>query len=296
VITCPPNKTVNAEAGLCKAMVNPGTATATDNCPGAITITGKRSDNKALNAYYPVGVTTITWKAKDVSGNESICQQKITVNDNQPPVINNVSVNPALLWPADHSMRTVTVNYTSTDNCYSDCELTVTSNEPVSGTGSGDLSPDWQIIDDHRVKLRAERKANGSGRIYTITITCTDVAGNKTTKTAIVTVPLNNVSTRTTQAITDVRKGPQGLSSELAAKLTVQLMPNPTENYFNLQVNSPNKETLEIRMYNIQGKLVQQERGSLEKTYRFGDKLVGGMYIIEVRQGTQTATIRVVKL
>ena len=53
VITCPPNITVDAAPGLCKALVNPGTATATDNCPGVITITGKRSDNKALNAYYP---------------------------------------------------------------------------------------------------------------------------------------------------------------------------------------------------------------------------------------------------
>jgi hypothetical protein len=89
-------------------------------------------------------------------------------------------------------MRDVTVNYTSTDNCgVESCSLTVTSNEAVNGTGDGDTDPDWEIIDDHHVKLRAERAANGSGRIYTITITCTDHQGNASTKTVEVRVAHN---------------------------------------------------------------------------------------------------------
>ena len=79
------------------------------------------------------------------------------------------------------------------------------------------------------------------------------------------------------------------------AGLQVIAWPNPTEYYFNVTVKSPNKETVEIRMYDMLGKVVEQNRGAPEKTYRFGDHSMSGMYIIEVRQGGQIATIKVVK-
>jgi hypothetical protein len=87
-------------------------------------------------------------------------------------------------------MVDVTVNYNSTDNCGADtCALTVTSNEPINGTGDGDTAPDWEIVDSHHVRLRAERAGGGDGRIYTITITCTDSSGNSSSQTVTVTVP-----------------------------------------------------------------------------------------------------------
>jgi len=67
----------------------------------------------------------------------------------------------------------------------------VTSNEPVNGTDDGDTAPDWQIVNNHLVRLRAERSGIGTGRIYTITVRCTDQYGNHTFKTVLVTVPLS---------------------------------------------------------------------------------------------------------
>jgi hypothetical protein len=55
--------------------------------------------------------------------------------------------------------------------------------------GDGDTTPDWIIVDSQHVQLRAERAGTGSGRVYTITVACTDSAGNTTTKTVSVTVP-----------------------------------------------------------------------------------------------------------
>ena len=73
----------------------------------------------------------------------------------------------------------VTVNYTVTDNCGSNtCTLSVSSNEPLNGTGDSDTAPDWEIVDAHHVRLRAERAGTGAGRIYAVTITCRDSAGN----------------------------------------------------------------------------------------------------------------------
>jgi hypothetical protein len=54
------------------------------------------------------------------------------------------------------------VNYTVNDNCgMPACVLSVTSNEPINGTGDGDTAPDWEIVDAHHVRLRAERAGTG---------------------------------------------------------------------------------------------------------------------------------------
>jgi hypothetical protein len=87
-------------------------------------------------------------------------------------------------------MQVVTVSYSVSDNCAGgNCVLSVSSNEPINGQGDGDTAPDWEIVDAHHVRLRAERAGGGAGRIYTITVTCTDAAGHATVKTATVNVP-----------------------------------------------------------------------------------------------------------
>jgi hypothetical protein len=78
------------------------------------------------------------------------------------------------------------VHMTSTTNSSSVCSVSVTSNEPVNGTGDGDTSPDWVIVDSHHVQLRAERAAQGNGRVYTITVACPTASGKTT-----VSVPKN---------------------------------------------------------------------------------------------------------
>jgi hypothetical protein len=87
----------------------------------------------------------------------------------------------------------VTVSYGASDGCDANatCVLSVTSNEPIDGTGDGDTAPDWEVVDAHHVRLRAERAGTGSGRIYSITITCTDSAGNSSSHTVMVSVPKN---------------------------------------------------------------------------------------------------------
>jgi hypothetical protein len=84
-------------------------------------------------------------------------------------------------------MQDVTVNY-STGTACSTCTLSVSSNEPVNGTGDGDASPDWEVLSDHAVRLRAERSGNGGGRVYSITITCLNGHGTDT-ETVQVSVP-----------------------------------------------------------------------------------------------------------
>jgi uncharacterized lipoprotein YddW (UPF0748 family) len=190
-IQAPADVTTSTDPHMCSATVVPGTATATDNCPGVV-VTATRSDLLPLNAAYPKGLTTITWTATDTAGLVASSAQNVTVVDTEAPVIDRLKSDKKELWPANHHMVSVNVSYVTTDNCDTAMtSLSVSSNEPEDGLGDGDTSPDWEVISDHEVRLRAERAGTGDGRIYTITVTATDLSGNITTATTIVSVPLS---------------------------------------------------------------------------------------------------------
>lgn len=109
---------------------------------------------------------------------------------NPPPSITGVAASPATLSPPNHKMVSVTIGYNVTDNCGPVVtKLRVASNEPANGTGDGDTAPDWEVLDEHHVLLRAERSGNGSGRTYTVTITATDSANQSSSRQVSIKVP-----------------------------------------------------------------------------------------------------------
>jgi len=48
-------------------------------------------------------------------------------------------------------------------------------------------------------------------------------------------------------------------------------------------------------VFDISGKQVYITKGSANQTYRFGDNFVTGAYIVEVRQGQQRSTLKLIK-
>ena len=204
-INCPANIVASTDPGVCYATVNPGTATATDNCDNNPTIAGHRSDNQALNAPYPKGTTTSTWTATDASGNSSSCTQTVTVNDTEPPVITFNGQTPSM-WPPNHSYHTFTpADFISSvsDNCggvsISDVSITsATSDEAEDDPllGDGNTLNDIVIASNCKsIQLRAERVNSGNGRVYTIYFKLKDTSGNVTTGSAKVYSPKNQGET-----------------------------------------------------------------------------------------------------
>ncbi|NNL31839.1 MAG: T9SS type A sorting domain-containing protein, partial [Flavobacteriaceae bacterium] len=85
VITCPADLTLEAGPNLDISPANTGSATATDNCGGDPTI----EFTDVVTPGNCIGQTTITrtWTATDECGNQSSCDQIITIGDDSPPTI-----------------------------------------------------------------------------------------------------------------------------------------------------------------------------------------------------------------
>lgn len=119
----------------------------------------------------------------------------VTVQDSTSPEISPAS-SESILWPPNHELRPITITANASDNGGGVAlTATVQSNEPQEDGGDGSTDQDWTtpIIDDQAstidLSLRAERSDSGSGRVYTITITATDLSGNASVATVEVRVP-----------------------------------------------------------------------------------------------------------
>jgi hypothetical protein len=151
---------------------------------------GSRRDATAT-VDLPLGLTTATLTVSDGRASATDTVQ-VTVRDTAAPKIAAATASPSLLWPPDHKMTPVAVSVSASDRCDPAvrCRIeSVSSNEPENGQGDGDTSPDWQIMGDLTLKLRAERLGPGNGRVYSIGLRCVDTSGNSAGRTIAVTVP-----------------------------------------------------------------------------------------------------------
>ena len=138
---------------------------------------------------YALGVTPVLLTVTDPKGAFGQAGANVTVVDQTGPAVTTVTPSPSSLWPPNHKFVDVTVSYGATDNCSAaSCVLTVSSNANHGDDDDADDGPSFVVVDAHHVKLRAE-KNDGGARIYTLTVTCTDAAGNTSVKTATVVVP-----------------------------------------------------------------------------------------------------------
>lgn len=131
-ITCPAGITVSADAGNCFASsVILGTPTTSDNC-------GVASVNNNAPSTFPLGGTTVTWTVTDNSGNTASCDQIVTVEDNEDPVI------PTLENITGECSATATVP-TTTDICAG--TITGTTTDALTYSSQGTHIITWNFDD-----------------------------------------------------------------------------------------------------------------------------------------------------
>ncbi|WP_192822067.1 HYR domain-containing protein [Rufibacter sp. LB8] len=151
---------VNTDQDVCGAMVTYVTPVATDNCE----VSTVQTAGLASGSVFPVGTTTNTFVATDASGNISTISFKVTVTDKQAPyaLAKNISVT---LVNGSATISAADVNNGSYDAC-----------------GIASMSVSRTSFDCSSVTAASTSKE------YTVILTVTDVNGNVSSTTAVVTV------------------------------------------------------------------------------------------------------------
>ncbi|MFA6950753.1 MAG: T9SS type A sorting domain-containing protein [Lentimicrobiaceae bacterium] len=286
-IQCPETVYAGNEYGLCGSTVYFPDIVPAPNCGGPgiaiIQIAGLPS-----GSFFPLGITTNEFLLTNESGETASCSFDVIVYDWEPPVITGLSNYFEPLWPPNHKMVHVPIDYNVNDICGNTyTELWVFSSEPENGPGDGDLSPDWEIIDNHNVMLRAERSGTGPGREYYIYIVSHDDFYNYSFEMVIITVPHD-------QAIPKSEEIANGGQSD-SLPFCTHLWPNPGTQNFNLKIESTNDATIEVNVTDVTGRKVLRMNALNKQTILFGNQLLPGIYIVSVSQGNSHSTIKMVK-
>jgi hypothetical protein len=146
---------------------------------------------------YPLGLTSVGFTARDLSGNTVTCTAPVLVRDTKAPNL-TLLTDASSLWPPNHEMVAVHPSWQARDLCDPNPGIgliSVTSSESAnaSGMGDGDTTIDIAGADigtaDEEIYLRAERNGNGSGRLYELTYQAADASGNAAPALGVVTVP-----------------------------------------------------------------------------------------------------------
>jgi len=262
-ITCTPVPPVNAAPNTCAAIVNYPTPTATDNCPGALTVI--RIGGPASGSSFPVGATTVIWRAIDAAGRSSTCSFAVTVVDNQLPSIvcpGNISAT------GSGSACTATVNYatpTATDNCPGSLTPHL-----LTGLASGSVFPAGTTVNTWRVIASNGLSSTCS---FSVSVSCSSAPNGG--------VNAGNMTARAMQR-------------ELGV---VEIFPNPTSGVFNLNLSGFEQQVL-TTIFDATGRQVWQQQLEPEQTQVTVDlsdaRFSAGLYMVTVASDGTVLTKRVV--
>lgn len=169
VINCPANMVIPAEPGKEGAVVN---------FPPLAPELGSATITPASGSFFRLGSHSVI--VTTASGQK--CSFTVTVTDNEAPELSLIRLSREKIWPASNKMKKVVLHYTATDNA-----LRVTTTVSVSSNATDGIQ-DWEIVDDHLVRLKAARLPDDKPRVYTLTVTASDEAGNKTKRTTSIAV------------------------------------------------------------------------------------------------------------
>ena len=138
----------------------------------------------------PEGVTTVSYFATDAAGNEEATRTLDVKIDRTPPVLSGLPSEGCTLGPPNHKLQPIAVLRAS--DAVSGIER---GSFHVNATSNESMDPsDVAVTEDENgglvVELRAERSGDSkSGRIYHLTVTAQDLAGNAVSGTATCIVP-----------------------------------------------------------------------------------------------------------
>ena len=124
-----------------------------------------------------------------IEGTEGARVWRIPIDcGNAAPDTSEAVASPAVLWPPNNKMVDIEIEgVTDPDGD----TVTIVIDSIYQDERVGKDGPDATGLDTPTARVRAQRKGNGDGRVYTIHFTATDAAGNASEGTVQVGVPHN---------------------------------------------------------------------------------------------------------
>jgi len=142
IVNLPSDITVSNDPGVCFAVVNWTEPTVTDNCTGA---TISQTNGISNGGNFPQGVNIVEYTATDGSGNTVTATFEVTVNDTEDPVITPAADTTIAANDFCSAVNVVLDAPTVGDNCG---VLSVTNNAPTVYE-LGDTTVTWTVTDIH---------------------------------------------------------------------------------------------------------------------------------------------------
>jgi hypothetical protein len=272
-ITCPTVAPTTTTTNSCSsAAVNYTTPTATDNCPGTITLI--RIAGPASGSQFPAGTTNVTWRAIDGAGRSSTCSFAVTVTDATLPTI---SCPQSISATGSGSPCMAVVAYatpTGTDNCG------IQSVALVSGLVSGSQFPAGATVNTWRAT-----DVNGLSATCSFTVT----VGCGTGPSGMLNDELGMINLDNT-----------GHSSFTASHLSLNLAPNPASDAVQISIENLGDTGGDLMVADATGRLmwrqsIEPSASRLPPSALRVEHFASGVYFVTLRSATgQMATKRLV--
>jgi hypothetical protein len=300
LITCPGDVTVGPATPDGTPATDPviaaflAGATASDDVDPAPDVTNDAP------AIFPVGTTTVTFRAMDAAGNHAECAAAVTVVDATPPQI-TVVLDKDVLWPPNHKLVTVCADVTVSDNGNVEPTfslVSITSSESTDETPGARTAAEGSDIKDALIgtpdlcfDLRAERAGNRNGRVYEIVYAAQDPSGNVAYATVWVKVP-HDMSAGLNDGV------------ELSSPALTSVYPNPFNPQTTVEYSMSARGRVRIAIYDARGSLVRSlvdqamPAGKHSMTWdgvdETGHTVSSGIYFVRMIAGTHAETRKIV--
>jgi hypothetical protein len=183
-------------------------------------------------------------------------------------------------------MLTATISYAGSPFCKFGSPTAANVSQAGQAGGTYSASPAGLVISSSTGTINIAASQINS---YTVTYTF----GNGCTATT--TVKIKNCSGSNNRTFEPVTTTNPKLNAMNKAGLAITVYPIPSETNFTLKVQSTTNENVEINIYDVTGRKIQQLRGAAIETYRFGDMYAAGAYLVEVLQGSNRVTQKILK-
>jgi hypothetical protein len=199
----------------------------------------------------------------------------VTVNDNEAPSITcKPSVTKSANGSGRYSVHGHEFDATASDGC---------------GVSSLIYQLSGATVDNYDNNNRSLSNVRLNTGVTTITWKATDVNGNVSTCSTVVTVVNNNAQSPESQSVVARQDEQQG-------SLKVRIAPNPSSNYFTLSFQSPVKEKIKMHIVDVSGR----EKESMSEiwpnsTMQVGHQYRPGVYFAEIIQGKDRIVVKLIK-